>query len=126
VSRILLDTHLLLWAFAAPERLPIPARKRIDVSEVFVSAASIWEVSIKASLGKIQADASLLLAEIEPAGFTLLPISGDHAVAVGLLPSIHRDPFDRMLVAQARTEPLILLTNDAALAAYGEGIEVVT
>jgi len=126
VSRILLDTHLLLWAFAAPERLPIRARKRIDVSEVFVSAASIWEVSIKASLGKIQADASLLLAEIEPAGFTLLPISGDHAVAVGLLPSIHRDPFDRMLVAQARTEPLILLTNDSALARYGEGIEVVT
>jgi len=126
VSRILLDTHLLLWAFAAPERLPIRARRRIDVSEVFVSAASIWEVSIKASLGKIQADASLLLAEIEPAGFTLLPISGDHAVAVGLLPSIHRDPFDRMLVAQARTEPLILLTNDAALAGYGEGIEVVT
>ena len=126
MSRILLDTHLLLWAFAAPERLPIRARKRIDVSEVFVSAASIWEVSIKASLGKIQADASLLLAEIEPAGFTLLPISGDHAVAVGLLPSIHRDPFDRMLVAQARTEPLILLTNDAALARYGEGIEVVT
>ncbi len=125
MSRILLDTHLLLWAFAAPERLPIRARKRIDVSEVFVSAASIWEVSIKASLGKIQADASLLLAEIEPAGFTLLPISGEHAVAVGLLPSIHRDPFDRMLVAQARTEPLILLTNDAALAAYGEGIEVV-
>lgn len=126
MSRILLDTHLLLCAFAAPERLPIRARKRIDVSEVFVSAASIWEVSIKASLGKIQADASLLLAEIEPAGFTLLPISGDHAVAVGLLPSIHRDPFDRMLVAQARTEPLILLTNDAALAGYGEGIEVVT
>lgn len=126
MSRILLDTHLLLWAFAAPERLPIRARKRIDVSEVFVSAASIWEVSIKASLGKIHADASLLLAEIEPAGFTLLPISGDHAVAVGLLPSIHRDPFDRMLVAQARTEPLILLTNDAALARYGEGIEVVT
>ena len=126
MSRILLDTHLLLWAFAAPERLPIRARKRIDVSEVFVSAASIWEVSIKASLGKIQADASLLFAEIEPAGFTLLPISGDHAVAVGLLPSIHRDPFDRMLVAQARTEPLILLTNDAALAGYGEGIEVVT
>ena len=126
MSRILLDTHLLLWAFAAPERLPIRARRRIDVSEVFVSAASIWEVSIKASLGKIQADASLLLAEIEPAGFTLLPISGDHAVAVGLLPSIHRDPFDRMLVAQARTEPLILLTNDAALAGYGEGIEVVT
>ena len=125
MSRILLDTHLLLWAFAAPERLPIRARKRIDVSEVFVSAASIWEVSIKASLGKIQADASLLLPEIEPAGFTLLPISGEHAVAVGLLPSIHRDPFDRMLVAQARTEPLILLTNDAALAAYGEGIEVV-
>jgi PIN domain nuclease of toxin-antitoxin system len=125
VSRILLDTHLLLWAFAAPERLPIRARRRIDLSEVFVSAVSIWEVSIKASLGKIQADVNLLLAEIEPAGFTLLPISGEHAVAVGLLPSIHRDPFDRMLVAQARTEPLILLTNDAALTAYGEGIEVV-
>ena len=118
MSRILLDTYLLLWAFAAPERLPIRARKRIDVSEVFVSAASIWEVSIKASLGKIHADASLLLAEIEPAGFTLLPISGDHAVAVGLLPSIHRDPFDRILVAQCLAEKMTLLTNDTHLQQY--------
>jgi PIN domain nuclease of toxin-antitoxin system len=126
VSRILLDTHLLLWAFAAPERLPIRARKRIDVSEVFVSAASIWEVSIKAALGKLDADPAALLAEIEPAGFRLLPVTGEHAAAVARLPTIHNDPFDRMLVAQAKTEPLLLVTNDAALAGYGDCIELIT
>lgn len=123
--RILLDTHLLLWALAEPEKLSVTTRKRLDVAEVFVSAASVWEVSIKVALGKLEADPSELLAAIEPAGFELLPITGLHAAAVAALPLLHRDPFDRMLAAQARTEPLILLTNDTVLEQYGPGIELI-
>jgi PIN domain nuclease of toxin-antitoxin system len=126
VSRLLLDTHLLLWAVSAPQKLSLATRKRLDACEVFVSAASIWEVSIKAALGKLDADPAALLAEIEPAGFRLLPVTGEHAAAVARLPPIHNDPFDRMLVAQAKTEPLLLLTNDAALAGYGDCIELIT
>lgn len=125
MSRILLDTHLLLWAVAEPRKLPPGARKRIEEADVFVSAASLWEVSIKAVLGKLAADPAELLAEIEPAGFTLLPITGEHAAAVAKLPAVHADPFDRMLVAQAKTEPLLLLTNDAVLAGYGDCVELV-
>jgi len=126
VSRLLLDTHLLLWAVSAPQKLSLATRKRLDACEVFVSAASIWEVSIKAAIGKLDADPAALLAEIEPAGFCLLPVTGEHAAAVARLPPIHNDPFDRMLVAQAKTEPLLLLTNDAALAGYGDYIELVS
>jgi PIN domain nuclease of toxin-antitoxin system len=125
VSRILLDTHLLLWAVAEPRKLPPAARKRIEEADVFVSAASIWEVSIKVALGTLAADPAELLAEIEPAGFSLLSVTGEHAAAVARLPPVHADPFDRMLVAQAKTEPLLLLTNDAALADYGECVELV-
>jgi len=123
--RILLDTHLLLWALAEPEKLSATTRNRLDAAEVFVSAASVWEVSIKVALGKLEADPSELLAAIEPAGLVLLPITGLHAAAVATLPLLHRDPFDRMLVAQARTEPLILLTNDTVLEQYGPGIELI-
>ncbi len=125
MSRLLLDTHLLLWAVSAPQKLSLATRKRLDACEVFVSAASIWEVSIKTALGNLDADPAALLAEIEPAGFRLLPVTGEHAAAVALLPPVHNDPFDRMLVAQAKTEPLLLLTNDAALAGYGDGIELI-
>ena len=125
MSRILLDTHLLLWAVAEPRKLPPGARRRIEEADVFVSAASLWEVSIKAALGKLAADPAELLAEIEPAGFTLLPITSEHAAAVAKLPAVHADPFDRMLVAQAKTEPLLLLTNDAVLAGYGDCVELV-
>lgn len=125
MSRILLDTHLLLWAVSDPKKLPSQARRRIDEAEVFISAASIWEVSIKAALGKLTADPAQLLAEIEPAGFQLLPVTGQHAAAVVLLPALHNDPFDRMLVAQAKSEPLILLTNDSTLGGYGDCVELV-
>jgi PIN domain nuclease of toxin-antitoxin system len=124
VSRILLDTHLLLWAVSEPKKLPTRARRWIDEAEVFVSAASIWEVSIKTALGTLTADPAQLLAELEPAGFQLLPVTGEHAAAVALLPPLHNDPFDRMLVSQAKTEPLILLTNDSALGGYGEFVIV--
>jgi PIN domain nuclease of toxin-antitoxin system len=125
VSRILVDTHLLLWAVSEPKKLPAQARRRIEEAEVFVSAASIWEVSIKTALGKLAADPTELLAELEPAGFRLLPVTGEHAAAVALLPPLHSDPFDRMLVAQAKTEPLILLTNDSVLCGYGDFVEFV-
>lgn len=125
MSRILVDTHLLLWAVSEPKKLPTQARRRIEEAEVFVSAASIWEVSIKTALGKLAADPSELLAELEPAGFRLLPVTGEHAAAVALLPPVHNDPFDRMLVAQAKTEPLILLTNDSVLGGYGDFVEFV-
>ena len=124
MSRILLDTHLLLWAGAEPRKLPSGARRRSEEADVFGSAASLWEGSIKAAVGKLAADPAELLAEIEPAGFTLLPITGEHAAAVAKLPAVHADPFDRMLVAQAKTEPLLLLTNDAVLAAYGDCVEL--
>lgn len=125
MSRILLDTHLLLWAVSEPKKLPTQARRLIDEAEVFVSAASIWEVSIKVALRKLTADPAQLLEELEPAGFQLLPVTGEHAAAVALLPSLHNDPFDRMLISQAKTEPLILLTNDSILGGYGEFVKIV-
>lgn len=123
--RLLLDTHLLLWALAAPSKLPAAARKQIESADVFASAASIWEISIKAALGKLDADPAEILAAIEPAGFEALPITGTHAAKVVELPPLHKDPFDRMLVAQALCEPLILLTNDEVLRPYGAFVTVV-
>lgn len=124
--RVLLDTHLLLWALAAPSRLPAAARKAIDAAEVFVSAASIWEVSIKSALGKLEANPQEVLNAVTPAGFGLLPITGEHAAQVRALPALPKDPFDRMLIAQASVEPMILLTNDEALRVYGTLVMIAT
>ena len=123
--RVLLDTHLLLWALASPSKLSRRVRQRIESSEVFASAASIWEISIKSALGKLQASPAQVLAGIEPAGFDHLPINGEHAAKLADLPPIHRDPFDRMLVAQASVEPMILMTDDTLLGEYGDFVEVV-
>ena len=122
--RVLLDTHLLLWALSQPSKLSPASRKRIIAAEVYVSAASIWEISIKAALGKLAANPSEVLAGIEPAGFSLLPITGEHAAKVAELPMLHKDPFDRMLVAQASVEPMLLLTNDESLRGYGSFVTV--
>lgn len=124
VLRILLDTHLLLWALSAPSKLSAGARKRIQAAEVFVSAASIWEISIKSGLGKLQVDAPEVVAAVRPAGFSFLPITAEHAAHIAQLPLIHKDPFDRMLVAQAATEPMILLTNDEMLSTYGSFVQI--
>lgn len=120
--RVLLDTHILLWWLMDDRRLPKDAEQIIKDPDnaIFVSAASIWEVAIKAALGQIEADPRAIQAAIEPSGFTELPITGKHAAQVAKLPSHHRDPFDRMLVAQSLAEPMRLLTSDTLLAKYGD------
>lgn len=123
--RVLLDTHLLLWALGSPPKLSANARRLVDTSDVYVSAASIWEITVKAALGKLKADVAEVLAAVQPAGLTLLPITGEHAARVARLPTRHKDPFDRILIAQAVTEPMILLTNDQALERYGDLVQVV-
>ena len=123
--RVLLDTHLLLWALASPGKLSSKARRQIDSSEVFASAASIWEISIKSALGKLQADPAEVLSGIEPAGFDHLHITGEHTAAVANLPHLHKDPFDRLLIAQAMKERMILLTDDELLGGYGDFVQVV-
>ncbi len=122
--RVLLDTHLLLWALSSPARLSKRQRQRIESSDVYVSAASIWEISIKSALRKLEADPAEIAAAVEPAGFIHLPISSAHAAKVVELPPVHKDPFDRLLVAQARVEPMILLTDYVVLGGYGDFVEV--
>jgi PIN domain nuclease of toxin-antitoxin system len=117
--RILLDTHLLLWSLSQPTKLSAQVRRQIDAAEVYASAASIWEISIKATLGKLDANPREVLDGIEPAGFSLLAVSGEHAARIAGLPMLHKDPFDRILIAQALVEPMVLLTNDEALCGYG-------
>lgn len=123
--KLLLDTHVFLWAVGADRRLTATARAWISSAEsVHVSAASIWEIEIKARLGKIKVDAAALANAIEASGFLELPVTARHAASVARLPLHHTDPFDRLLLAQAFSEPLHLLTADAALAAYGGGVTV--
>jgi PIN domain nuclease of toxin-antitoxin system len=123
--RVLLDTQLLLWSLADAKRLPARARQMIEEAEVYVSAASIWEIAIKVSLGKLSADPRQVLSALEPTGFLSLPISGQHCARVADLPPLHRDPFDRLLIAQATTEPMRFVTADASLRAYGDIVTVV-
>lgn len=124
--RILLDTHIYLWWLQDHPKLSKTARDRIiSASEVYVSSASIWEATIKTGIGKLEVDVQQLVTEIENSGFKELGISAKHAAAVVPLPDIHRDPFDRILIAQALCEPLRLLTADAILSGYSELVEVV-
>lgn len=120
--RLLLDTHLLLWAAGEPRRLSRKARAAIaDPGNVLhFSAASIWEVAIKSSLGRadFQVDAVQLLRGLVGNGYEELPVTGRHAAEVALLPDLHADPFDRMLVAQAQVEGLAIVSHDARLRDY--------
>jgi PIN domain nuclease of toxin-antitoxin system len=122
---LLLDTHLLLWSLADPRRLPTDFRRELDGADVYVSAASIWEIAIKNSIGKIGIEPSQVLNALEPAGFLSLAITGVHAAAVSRLPLRHKDPFDRLLIAQSDIESLELVTNDAAVAAYGGRVRLI-
>jgi PIN domain nuclease of toxin-antitoxin system len=124
--RLLLDTHIFLWAVAGSPLLKPPARRLIEsADEVYVSAASIWEVAIKARLGRIAADPHELAAAIEGSGFLELPVSAAHAAGVAHLASHHNDPFDRLLIAQALIEPLKLVTVDKVVAEYSDVVVLV-
>lgn len=120
--RILLDTHVFIWAVTDDSRLTPVARAMIEEADVvYVSAASIWEVAIKSALGKIDVDAEEIARAIRDSGFVELPISTTHAAQVARLPLLndHKDPFDQLLVAQSMIEPLVLLSADAKVLAYG-------
>lgn len=120
--KLLLDTHLLLWAAGEPKRLPAGARRLIGdaENELLFSAASLWEIAIKSGLGRkdFQANARVLRRGLLDNGYTELPIRSDHVVATESLPPIHKDPFDRILVAQAAVEGISLLTVDSLVARY--------
>ena len=122
--RLLLDSHALLWWQLGDRRLPSMAKQAIadQDTEALVSIASIWELAIKLGLGKLP-EAESSIAELRTGGslpgFTMLPISEQHAVDAGLLEISHRDPFDRMLIAQARRESLVLVSNESIFDGFG-------
>ncbi|MBN4055259.1 type II toxin-antitoxin system VapC family toxin [bacterium AH-315-K03] len=120
--KLLLDTHLLLWAAGTPDRLSAEACNLIDdqSNELFFSAASIWEITIKSTLGRndFQVNPRLLRRGLLDNGYSELPIVSEHAVAIDTLPHIHKDPFDRILVAQASVEGITLLTADSLVIQY--------
>ncbi len=127
--RVLLDTHLLLWAAAGSARLSAAARGMIEdeANELLFSVASIWEVAIKAGLGRedFRVDPRALRAGLLAAGYVELAISGAHVVAVDGLPALHRDPFDRLLVAQAIVEDVVLVSGDPVVGRYSGVVRVV-
>jgi PIN domain nuclease of toxin-antitoxin system len=127
--RLLLDTHVLLWTIAESRRLSAAARALIGEpdNELTFSSASLWEVAIKAGRGRddFRIDVSSLRRSLFDNEYAELPMTGAHAVALGSLPPIHRDPFDRMLVAQAIVEGLTLVTSDPAVAKYPGPIRLV-
>ena len=120
--KLLLDTHLLLWAAGQPHRISAAGHRLIDnpQNELLFSAASLWEVVIKRGLGRddFHADPRLLRRGLLDNGYSELPIISDHVVAVESLPPIHKDPFDRVLIAQATVEGVTLLTTDSLVAQY--------
>ncbi len=120
--KLLLDTQILLWAAGHPKRLSAAARKLLNDPrhELLFSAASMWEVAIKSTLGRddFHVEPRLLRRGLLDNGYTELPITGQHAVNIDSLPDLHKRPFDRMLLAQALSEGITLVTSDAQLAEY--------
>ena len=129
MNHVLLDTHLLLWAAAGGERLSDGVVQRLDDenTQPLFSAASIWEIVIKTGLGRkdFNVDAAMLRRGLLDNGYQELPITSAHTLAVGRLPNLHRDPFDRILAAQANDEGIELLTADKILATYPGPITLV-
>lgn len=122
--RLLLDTHIYLWLANGSPRLTAQAKERIESADrVFVSSATIWEIAIKVQLGKVRVDLDDLIEQIQANGFEELPVFARHAKALASLPRHHGDPFDRLLVAQAISETMRLLTADTQLEAYSELVE---
>ena len=124
--RLLLDTHVFLWCVNDDRRLTKAARGLLfGATEIYVSAASIWEAAIKAKLGRLDADVDALVSSIAESGFLDLPVTAKHAAAVTKLPDLHKDPFDRLLIAQAISEPLRFVTADDVLGQYSDLVELV-
>ena len=126
--RLLLDTHIVLWCLQGKSELPAKAFELInDAEEVYVSAASFWEMAIKVPLGKLKLDIKLqeFPKVLSESGYETLAIKVEHAVQVAGLPPFHRDPFDRMLIAQSIMEPLQFVTHDAMLTEYADSIILV-
>lgn len=119
--KLLLDTHVLIWALSDPAQLPDALRAAMEEPSnvVYVSAASVWEIAIKAAIGKIDFAAEDLRGAIAEIGFLELPVTVEHASAVRGLPRHHRDPFDRMLAVQSSIEKLTLITKDPVFTLYG-------
>lgn len=117
--RLLLDTHILLWALADDPRLSSKAQKLIEnAAEIYVSAATFWEMAIKVGLGRLAVDLDEIRDYCLESGFIELPITSEHAIAVKDLEQHHKDPFDRLIVATAMSEPIKLLTADPQVAQY--------
>jgi PIN domain nuclease of toxin-antitoxin system len=127
--KLLLDTHLLLWAAGEPGGLSPAAEALIDHpdNELLFSAASIWEIAIKSGLGRddFRVNARLFRRGLLDNGYSELPIASEHTVAIDVLPPLHKDPFDRLLVAQATTEGITLLTTDPMVAQYPGPVQLV-
>ena len=126
---LLLDTHLLLWAASEPKKISAKARALIlePGNQLIFSAASLWEISIKRSTGRtdFSVDPRRLWRMLQVNGYRELAVTSEHTIAVNDLPPLHKDPFDRILVAQARVEGLLLLTVDKVVAKYGDGVRKV-
>ncbi len=127
--RLLLDTQLAIWWLIRGQRVPAAARELVEsvADQVVISRASLWEMAIKISIGKLEIDLRRFVRMAEATGFNWLDIKNEHLLSVAGLPLFedHRDPFDRLLVAQSQTEPLVLLTSDAKLLRYGSTVRVV-
>jgi PIN domain nuclease of toxin-antitoxin system len=118
--RLLIDTHILLWADERPRLIvqPLRAAMRDEANEIVVSAATVWEIAIKRAIGKLRFDRPVVAAVLA-LGFEILPVAGVHAEHAGGLPRHHNDPFDRMLIAQAYLEGMVLGTQDGKMRPYG-------
>jgi PIN domain nuclease of toxin-antitoxin system len=127
--KLLLDTHLLLWSAGQPDRLSAEARSLIGEpqNELLFSAASVWEIVIKRGLARddFKVDARLLRRGLLDNGYGELPIGSEHVVAIESLPALHKDPFDRILIAQAQVEGITLLTSDSMVASYPGAVRLV-
>lgn len=125
---LLLDTHLILWWQAADPRLPAALPPLVEAADaVYVSQVSLWEIVVKQSIGKLSLDVAAFEAGLEGQGFHWLPLRNAHLLRLAQLPTFadHRDPFDRLLVAQSLSEPLLMLTVDRKLDRYGETVRVI-
>jgi PIN domain nuclease of toxin-antitoxin system len=124
--KLLLDTHIILWAAGMPDRLSDTARNLLveKDSKLFFSAASLWEIVIKRGIGRddFKVDPHRLRKMLQQNGYCELPVTAEHVLRVDTLPLLHKDPFDRILIAQARSEAMLLLTVDSLVIQYGEAV----